>query len=141
MKLVLIGSGRRQVHLAKPAGELYLDDLFELHRELADRRLGGLDYVLSAMHGVVSAEFVLEPYELSLSSLDVRARREWGALVASQLIELTSPGDELVVLATHDHYRDWRGILEAAGREVFVPFAGMGVARKMRAIEEALEVG
>jgi hypothetical protein len=58
--------------------------LFQLALRWADEYCDRA-YVLSAKHGLLELERVVEPYDLKLASLSPRERRAWGKMVGQQL--------------------------------------------------------
>ncbi len=139
--------GEKADHPA-PARELYQSHLFRLSLAYAERILGGEVYILSAQHGLVRLDQVLEPYDLSLREMDAEERAWWGHEVEMQLAE--------VLGAEHTHEEDaeplhefrWNFFLhdprlrvvllagalcrppEILGVTVEEPLAGMGIGQR-----------
>lgn len=76
------------------AKDLYVSSLFRKSRTFAERNADSW-YILSAKHGLVSPDQVIEPYDLTLNRMPIADRRPWAAHVNRQLEEVVGPGDRL----------------------------------------------
>lgn len=134
---------------AAPANELYRSTLFRLSQAYA-ARVAGEVYVLSAQHGLVALDQVLEPYDLALSEMDAWERAWWAHEVEAQLADVLGaeldvkldepdPMDPIdsewflhdpslrVVLLAGKLYRP-AGFVE---RYLEEPMAGMGIGQRL----------
>jgi hypothetical protein len=86
------------------AKELYSESAtFRLEYELASI-LSDEIYILSAMHGLISKDTVLAPYNYTLMGKSKDIKRQWSEGVLSQLKEKFSLyQDEFVILAGNDY--------------------------------------
>lgn len=77
-----------------PAKELYQSPLFTLTRRYVEREIrnGKMDgwFVLSALHGIVEPEQVVEPYDVTLSKVSKQERDAWSGMVTEQINYLWS---------------------------------------------------
>lgn len=123
------------------ARDLYQSDLFVKSREFAEAA-GAPWCVLSAAHGLVHTDQVIEPDDQTLADLLPRERREWARRVIAQLDAAVPPGVLTVFLAGR-LYRE--GLLEWAGRRFFVPMAGLSLGEQkrwlIRKLADAAQVG
>lgn len=85
--VALVGCCAEKLDKAAPAHELYRSPLFRLSLAHAKRMTGEV-FVLSALHGLVPLDRVLEPYDLALSEMDEFERAWWRHEVEAQLAEL-----------------------------------------------------
>src|SRR5512133_3761902 len=84
--VILLGCVKRKRATRPPARDLYISPLWRARRRYADA--SGLPWlILSAQHGLVDPDEVLEPYDLALTQLPAAARREWGMDVVAKLID------------------------------------------------------
>jgi len=84
--LVLISCGSEKLDRATPAADLYTGPLFRLQLELARQWVKDENIrILSAKHGVVELDQVVEPYDQTLSGAPAHKRREWEWKVVEQL--------------------------------------------------------
>jgi len=123
--LVLIGCTAKKLARAAPARELYQGRLFAASVQYAEAR--GLPWlVLSALHGVVGPDDVLEPYDVTLAGLSSADRETWGSVVAVTLRRLGAT--RVIVLAGREYVRPWRdAVAEIAVEE---PLLGRGVGAR-----------
>jgi hypothetical protein len=110
-----------------PAADLYVSTLFAGRRRFVERTCDRW-FVLSALHGLVPPERVLEPYDVTLKTMPTSRRRTWAAgvleQVAAELGDLAELTFEIHAGAT---YRDF-GLVEGlrrAGGIVEIPAAGL----------------
>lgn len=107
-KIALIGCTKRKKDNACRAEELYSkSDLF-CKELIYARHVLDVDavYVLSAKHGLVSIDMVLEPYDETLNTAKVAQRRLWANMVAGQIEESFCQEDELWFLCGR-RYREY----------------------------------
>ena len=82
--VVLVGCVATKASSARPARELYQSPLFARRAEYAES--SGLPWViLSAEHGVVDPDEVIEPYDRSIEQSAAAYRRRWGQEVVDEL--------------------------------------------------------
>lgn len=141
-RVIVLGCGKSKLLRPAPARELYTGSLFRAGRRYAEA-LGVPWVILSALHGIVRPEQLLEPY-------DVQRGRGiadlWGARVAGQLRdwvraelgEGAGSGEsvEVVCLAGETY----AGPLEVAcrkhGLRVVQPLAGYGLGPRLAWLSE-----
>lgn len=80
--VVLVGCGEAKLKAAAPAKDLYTSRLFKMSRSYAE--ICDEWRIVSARHGLLNPETVVEPYDDRLKRAD---RQQWGFVVASSLIE------------------------------------------------------
>ena len=86
--LILVGCVKGKRSFAAPAKDLYDSPLWNHRRAYAER--AGCDwYILSAKHGLLAPDTVIEPYDLALSHLRAPERRQWSRRVLTDLIAAT----------------------------------------------------
>lgn len=125
--IVLIGCTKQKAPTAAPARELYRGRVFEASVAYAEA-LGAQWFVLSALHGVVAPDQVIEPYDVTLVGADKSQRMTWAAMVSDQLGERFDARQRFVVLAGAEYVR---GLERYPGKRVFdTPLAGLGVGER-----------
>jgi hypothetical protein len=95
----LVGCGKSKQAHAAPARDLYTGALFRKSLAYAEARCSVV-YVLSAKHGLLALDQVVEPYEFSLAELDAAGRERWAvgiwdAIIARGHVDISA----LLVLA------------------------------------------
>jgi hypothetical protein len=133
----LVGCAAGKLSRPAPARELYTSQLFRKAAAYAEANSDRW-YVLSAKHGLVAPDTVLEPYDMKLGHKSGPPIWEWAARVSDQL-ELALLGDvnvELLVLAG-EQYRTclWRNPHPAR-----VPMEGMGIGEQLSFLTRELSV-
>jgi hypothetical protein len=115
------------------ARDLYASTLFRGRRAYVEATCDRW-FVLSAKHGLVVPDEVLEPYEETLSHKSVVAKRDWAAGVIAQLTESVDiPGAVFEVHAGAD-YRNF-GLVEALRDQratVEIPTEHLGQGKQLR---------
>lgn len=105
MRIGLVGCGKKKLDRAAPARELYTGPLFRAALRYAEAMCDRV-FVLSAKHGLLDIDTVVEPYDLRLPGLSKEDRRAWSSFVAGQLVgeALCDPDPiEVVALAGRDY--------------------------------------
>lgn len=112
------------------ACDLYVSDLFRKARRFVEAS-GCPWFILSAEYGLVTPDQVIAPYERTLNTMGVAARREWAKLVAAQLTDAV-PNLSRVVFLAGERYREFLARhLEGRGVEVSVPMRGLRIGEQL----------
>ncbi|MCU1372532.1 MAG: hypothetical protein JWO77_3726 [Ilumatobacteraceae bacterium] len=123
----LVGCVKQKGTSCAPAKDLYTSALFRGRRRWVEQSCGRW-FILSAKHGLVASDGLLDPYDESLTTASRSAKRAWTERVLRQLnAELgTLAAREFEIHAGAD-YRDWGLVdgLVAAGASVTIPAAGL----------------
>lgn len=124
--VVLIACCGQKAETACAARDLYRSPLFRKSVAYAERR--GLSWaILSAEHGLVLADDVVAPYDVTLTAMSAAERKAWAVKTNAQ-IKAAFTGARFVTIAGK-HYR---GAL--AGLPNTVPFEGMGIGEQLHAL-------
>ena len=83
-------------------------------------------YILSALHGLLLPDQIVEPYECTLNTMQSSERVTWGKKTTEQIKALVPVG-RVVVLAG-SKYRD---NLDLSGYSVAVPMQGLGIGQQL----------
>lgn len=84
MNITIIGCGKTKLAHAAPAKDLYTGSLFRASRKWAEAQ-GGPWFILSAAHGIVSPDIVIEPYDTTLADIDAKV---WARDVCHSIVSL-----------------------------------------------------
>lgn len=145
LEVVLVGcSGSKRDHAA-PARELYTSPLFLKARRYAEIK-GGPWAILSALHGLVMPDQVLEPYDFTFKHMKSASRspsaamETWGRKVQDALLARW-PDARFALLAGQDYAACLKGYqtVRIGGRvyeymnppDSLEPFAGMGIGKRL----------
>lgn len=116
-----------------PAGEMYISAWFikamTYGRRLKPDRL----FILSAQHGLLSPETVIEPYEKTLNSMGRTERMEWARRVLAQLRTKTDFERDRFIFLAGERYREF---LVPHLRHHAVPMDGLRIGRQLQWLTE-----
>lgn len=122
--IVLVACSGQKLEGQHPAGLLYQSSLFKKARAWALTH-GDAWLILSAKHGVVEPDSLLDAYNVSLTTASKAYRQEWQARVAAQLAPYA--GDRLIVLAGKRYCEGWTQHFAHSER----PLAGLGIGQQL----------
>ncbi len=138
LALTLIACGATKLDHAAPAKELYTGGLFKKQRlyvETAERPW----YVLSAKHGLVHPDAVIEPYDLELGKLSSLDRVRWAQRVIVELMDLVKlhgRGCFTVELLAGEAYRNALLEMGRAPLEFAMPTYRLGSGQQLHWLNE-----
>jgi hypothetical protein len=84
VRVGLVGCVKQKVDHPAPARELYVSPLFRGRRRYVENSCDTW-LILSAKHGLLDLDQLVEPYDQSLVTASTASRREWSAMVLRQL--------------------------------------------------------
>lgn len=149
--IALVGCGKMKLDVAAPARDLYTSPLFKAARAYVEGT-GFYDewYILSAQHGLVHPDTVLEPYDRKMPTL--RAERERWTANVDRAIGQRSHGwvasvhggfVQLDAFAGDAYTAYLRGRMHHIGRERYMltePLAGLQIGERLRWFAERTTV-
>lgn len=133
MRVGLVGCVKTKRDAAAPAKDLYKSPLF-LGRRRAVEESCDEWFILSAKHGLLVPDVIVQPYDVAMSAIPRRRRREWSGLVLEDLRSRLGP------LAPHTFeihagadYWNWglREGLSNDGATVTVPTEGLNQGQSL----------
>lgn len=129
----LVGCVKSKAQSARPAHDLYLSPLFTGRRKYVEASCSEW-WVLSALHGLVHTDEVLEPYDMTLSTVGIATCREWSRRVLASVDErVRLRAGDVVEIHAGSRYRDY-GVVEGLvkrGVEVVIPTFGMPLGQQL----------
>lgn len=125
-KVTLIGCAKEKRTTACPARELYVSQLFNATSAWAEKHSDKW-FILSAKHGLVHPDTVLEPYDVTLNDMAAPQRREWARMVMAQLDPLLIQFDQVNILAGRKYRENLEAWLTGKGKTVRLPLQGRGI--------------
>lgn len=135
--IVLVGCTQTKAAYPSTAETLYRSPLFKASRLWAITN-GKRWAILSARHGIVWPEQVLEPYDetWARTGRNVHAVRAWGFRVQAELCHLAKEGKpaRCAVLAGFTYTRPLRNV--GAIRGFDEPLAGLSIGHRLRWLNE-----
>ncbi len=127
MDLCLVACAARKHPYRSKAADLYRSAWFGKARTWVEDR-GYSWMILSARHGLVHPDTLLDPYDQALTSMPAAIRRAWAAGVIGVLERLYPSVDRIIILAGRV-YREH--LVEWAGSRALIPMAGMGIGQQL----------
>ncbi|WP_203568283.1 DUF6884 domain-containing protein [Aestuariimicrobium ganziense] len=123
-------SGKRTT--AAKAKDLYTSTLFLKRRSYVEDT-GKPWFILSALHGLVDPETVIDPYDVVLARATARELKAWGELVVQQLHGRLGNLDGLTfeAHAGHNYVKPLSSLLERNGATITSPLAHLGIGQQL----------
>jgi hypothetical protein len=124
--IVLVGCVKTKADQPMPARLLYQSPLFQKRRRYAEAH-GRRWYVLSAEHGLMHPDALLEPYDVALAEQSDDYRQAWAGWVVAKLrrIEGDLRGRRIEIHAGQAYAAPLLPLLRAGGAHVAQPLAGL----------------
>ncbi|HEX9227536.1 MAG TPA: hypothetical protein VF885_12910 [Arthrobacter sp.] len=126
----LVGCASQKLTRAAPARDLYVSQLFKKASAYAELTCDRW-YVLSAKHGLVRPDTVIEPYDMRLGTNDRTSPpiHTWAAGVRAQLeVELAGLDDVSLIALAGEQYRT---VLLGSRWPSEVPMKGLGIGQQL----------
>jgi hypothetical protein len=129
----LVGCASQKLKREAPARELYVSTLFKKASTYAEAN-SDIWFVLSAKHGLVHPDQMLEPYDMKLGTKAAGPIHTWAAKVRFQLNEWTLPGsiEEVLLLAGGQYAIAAGSPANPAPWTVTDPMKGMGIGQRLQ---------
>jgi hypothetical protein len=136
----LVGCASQKLKRPAPARELYVYQLFKKASAYAELTCDRW-YLLSAKHGLVHPDTVLEPYDMRLGTNHRTSPpiHQWGARVKEQLdAELAGLANVTLVALAGEQYRI---AVHNSRWPVEIPMKGLGIGQQLGWLTEKLSAG
>jgi hypothetical protein len=130
-KVGLVACSKSKASGPRRACELYASPLFRKAADYCRRRYDAW-FVLSALHGLLEPDRVIEPYERTLVGLTKAQKREWAAGVAAQIEGRGLRGARFYLHAGRAYAAALSGLLDCQ-----TPLAGLGIGQQLAWYPEA----
>jgi hypothetical protein len=138
-KVVLVACVGQKLDHAALAADLYRSPWFHKARRYAEM-VADRWWILSAKHGLVAPDEVIEPYDETLRKMPARRRRQWTCQVLENLTLTTDPAwDKVTVLAGRAYRELLVAWLAYRGYTVDVPMEGLSIGRQLQWLNRAIE--
>jgi hypothetical protein len=131
-RIGLVGCVKEKLPTAAAARSLYTSVLFRGRRRYVERTCDRW-YVLSALHGLVEPDRILDPYDMTLKEVSAAERRAWSTRVIEQLRrEVVDLRGSAFEIHAGVEYREFglRQELEREGAIVEVPAQGLRIGEQ-----------
>lgn len=132
-RIGLVGCVKSKLKRSAPARDLYISPLFQGRRRYVEQSCDRW-FVLSAKHGLVDPDTVLEPYDETLKNTSRSQRHQWSEAVIRDLaLRLGAFRGITFEIHAGDEYRAFglaAGIKKLGG-EITVPTEGLGLGQQL----------
>ena len=118
-----------------PAQDLYTSPLFRKARAYVVKS-GSPWFILSAQHGLVHPDEIVDPYDKTLNDMGAAERRVWAQKVQSQMDLALPAADEAIIFAGaryREHLEPW---LRRQYASVRVPMQGLQIGKQLQWLSE-----
>lgn len=123
--VLLVSCGKNKKESSSRAKDLYVSCRFRIARKLIES-VGSPWFILSAKHGLLPPDKVIEPYDQTLKGKPVSEHKAWAEKVAKQMDSLLPPAEAIVILAGKDYYECLMPYLKRRFANVTIPMEGLG---------------
>jgi cytoplasmic iron level regulating protein YaaA (DUF328/UPF0246 family) len=127
LALVSCGKGKRAER--SKARDLYIGDLFVKTRDYVERNYDNW-IILSALHGPISPDKEIEPYDYTLLGKDHNEQKEWAEQIFQFITNSYSKNTSIKLFAGREYRKYIQPLLEEAGYVVEVPLKGLGIGQQ-----------
>ncbi len=131
MKVALVSCSSMKLGRHARASDLYASPIFKKSRAWAERYCDDWR-ILSAKHGLVRPESILEPYDLSLKDMTLEQREDWRNDVGRGLADEYPDGATFVWLAGGLYMGTLRFIPRPGDYDHEEPMRGMQIGERLR---------
>lgn len=128
----IIQCGSKKLDVASPAKDLYVGALFKMARRVAEANYDRW-FIVSARHGIIAPDDIIEPYDLVLDVMTSIGREMWRSKVRGQIRRLHIEG--ATVLAAKAYCRPFEGM------GATFPLDGTSLFDRMKLMRQAIEEG
>ena len=139
MKIALISCSKSKRNYRCKAKELYAaSELFSVSYQYAKALNVDAIYILSAKHGLIHEDTLVDPYEFSMESLPPHRQIDWANYVKTQMAETLNPSSDTFVVLTGMDYLKPLLAVQAFGEYSF-PLRGMRFGERIAFMNREIE--
>lgn len=124
---VLVSCVSKKSDIPQQSKNLYKSDWFIKARKWAEKN-GDRWYILSAKYGLLDPEKIIEPYNMTLSTMSSDARREWGVVVTEQIKNRIKFPSKIILLAG----QKYREHIDLHNYIADIPMKGLGIGQQLQ---------
>lgn len=137
MRIALIGCGKSKADHECQARDMYTGSLFRATLAHCEDRFDRV-YILSAFHGLLPLDQVIQPYDRTMSELGGwKYKDAWGNRAASRLLCRHPRIREVAIYAGAEYAEHVARNLVLSGVYVTLPLRGLPVGRRLQWLKEA----
>jgi hypothetical protein len=134
--IVLISCVSKKLPYKARARHLYTSPLFRLSLAYAQTLNPDDVFILSARHGLLSLDTIVEPYDSTLNDFDTKRIRQWAEHVLQQLRQEVNLGQDHFIILAGERYRRY---LIPHIRFYEIPLKGLPIGKQLSWLKERTE--
>lgn len=132
-KIVLLSCVSKKLRSAAAAKDLYTSPLFKKSYSYAIRKDPDSIFILSAEHGLLHPDTIIDPYEKTLNRMPVAERKMWASKVIQDLSKQCDLEKDLFLILAGRKYCEF---LLPHLRKVENPMAAMGIGKRLNFLSQ-----
>lgn len=132
-KIVLISCASKKNSKKSKAKDLYASALFRLNLKFAESLKPDKVFILSAKHGLLGLEEIIEPYNTILNKMKDNEVRAWSGKVLGSLEKVADLKKDKFMFLAGEKYRKYL-IPKIANFEI--PLQGLGIGKQLKWLRE-----
>jgi hypothetical protein len=136
-KIALISCVKTKLSKQSQAQYLYVSPLFKKTKSIVEWKYDSW-FILSAKYGLVEPTTEIEPYELTVKTMDIDQRGAWARSIVEQLVRRFPDGGEVSIFAGQTYAGAICAQLCHAGFSVLLPLAGLSMGMRLRKLNEMI---
>lgn len=136
--IVLIACGKEKRKEASKAKDLYQGSYFKKTLKYAyilSKKYKADIYILSAKHGLLELDTIINPYNFTLNDVDERYKKNWSYRVIKELNKKIKKTDRVIFLAG----RSYNKYLKMYYKNNLEPLEGLRIGEKMKRLNELIK--
>lgn len=127
--IVLISCASEKLPHKAKAADLYISPLFEKSLQYARRLKSDHIFILSAKHGLLDLDQVIEPYDLTLNPMPVAQVKAWAIRVLGQLKQRADLRNDHFIFLAGVKYRKY---LAPHLASYAIPMEGLTIGKQLQ---------
>jgi len=131
--IVLISCASKKLSRPAKARDIYASSLFKLNLKFAESLRPDKVFILSAKHGLLELEKVIEPYNTTLNNLGLKELKAWAETVLQQLAQAADLKNDKFVILAGEKYRKH---LLPSMKNFEIPLEGLGIGKQLKFLKE-----
>lgn len=136
IRFVLIGCSKSKLPAEAPARDLYTGQLFRKAVSWAERHELQW-FVVSALHGLLTPDHIIAPYNYTIKDLRQREREQWAHRLVTGKLTSYAPKDSHAILLLPEPYRRFLEVELFRNKITYEnPLAGLGIGRQLKWLAE-----
>lgn len=131
INFVLISCSKSKLATKAPARELYTGSLFQKAVAWAERHEHPW-FIISALHGLITPDQTIQPYDFTIKELRKREREAWAYRATCQLSKYASKGSHAFMIMPKLYRLHIQTTLREVGITYENPVERMGIGQQMK---------